>query len=108
MTDEPEFNRFVRVMAKFSIAGMVAHLSGAVTQAMSDELLSRLLHEERLQKVVVTPKGSRALLRLAGKDAFTAAWNIEIKKAAEVLPPEHREGAVAHFTAAAAWRRIMY
>ncbi len=102
------FERFVRVVARFSIAGMVAHLSGTVDKGFGPELVLRMLHEEGLSPDLAQTAQSRALLNAHGKGVFAATWAAEILKAASVLPPEHQVGAVAHFTAARAWRQLMY
>lgn len=108
MSEEPEFERFVRVMARFSIAGMVAHLSGTVPEGFGTELITKMLHAEGLPVSTAEPLQSRALLNQAGRLRFKQLWDIEIKKAAGELPPEHRAKALDHFTAARAWRQIMY
>jgi hypothetical protein len=100
--------RFVRVMARFSIAGMVAHLSGNVDKGFGPELVLRMLHEESLPADLAQTVQSRNLLRAFGRGQFDLFWGIAIKEAALVLPPENQVDAITHFTAARAWRQLMY
>ena len=108
MAEEPEVERFVRVMARFSIAGMVAHLSGKVGSGLGPELIAKMLHEEGLPPDTAAPLQSRALLNRAGRLRFKQLWDVEIRKAVNELPDEYRAQALDHFTAARAWRQIMY
>ncbi len=106
-----DFDKFVRVLARFSVAGLVVHLTaapGKVTNEHGAEAVARMLRDAGLPENLMDEQLSQRLLRLGGRDRFAMVWDAEIKEACKPLPPELLVLAAGRFTAARAWRQAMY
>jgi len=108
---EENFDKFVRVLAQFSVAGFVVHLTarpGTVKNESGAETVARMLRDAGLPQELMGPVESKRLLRHGGRGRFELAWNEAIKQAVAPLPPELQMQALEQFTATRAWRQAVY
>lgn len=106
-----DFDKFVRVMAQFSVAGFVVHLTaapGTVKNEHGAEIVARMLRDAGLPAELMGPEQSKRLLRFGGRERFGRVWYDTIKEAVAPLPPELQVQALEQFTATRAWRQAVY
>lgn len=107
----PEFDKFVGVLARFTVTSFIAHLTaaeGRVTNEQGAAVIEQMLGEAGLPAALMGKELSHRLLRLGGKDRFGVVWDANLKLACAPLPPELQLTVLERFTASKAWHQAVY
>ena len=106
-----DFDKFVGVLARFTVASYVTHLTaseGRVTNEHGATAIDRMLSEVKLPATLMGKEHSHALLHFGGKDRFKLVWDTCIKEACAPLPPALQTTVLARFTALKTWHQVAY